>query len=210
MRFRFCGDLDAPDWLLAEISTLSKIPAQKLKVLIREVVKYILTDEIDYSELSKITAEELPGGYSDTKGAVSALHFAISNSAKYDVEENTLLVEIQQLGLPKDNADALGEVFSDYKDEIRARFTDQAYKVNSFKGLEWRVDSLLGSTTTIDEPLSKEVHLKFSIDSQPHITKKDGQDDAAEDTAFSLSDEKFQILHKELRRAKAQMASINA
>ena len=25
MKFRFCGDLDAPDWLLAEISTISKL-----------------------------------------------------------------------------------------------------------------------------------------------------------------------------------------
>ena len=24
-RFRFCGDLDCPDWVLAEISTLAKI-----------------------------------------------------------------------------------------------------------------------------------------------------------------------------------------
>jgi hypothetical protein len=51
--------------------------------------------------LPQITAEELPGGYSDTKGVVSALLFALKNSAKYDVEENILHVEIQQLGLPK-------------------------------------------------------------------------------------------------------------
>lgn len=25
MKFRFCGDLDCPDWILAEIATISKI-----------------------------------------------------------------------------------------------------------------------------------------------------------------------------------------
>ncbi len=28
MRFRFCGDLDCPDWVLAEISTLSKLVSE--------------------------------------------------------------------------------------------------------------------------------------------------------------------------------------
>ena len=38
---------------------------------------------------------------------VAALHFVLSQSAKYDIDDTTLQLEIQQLGLPKENADAL-------------------------------------------------------------------------------------------------------
>ena len=30
-KFRFCGDLDCPDWVLAEISILSKLVSSKVK-----------------------------------------------------------------------------------------------------------------------------------------------------------------------------------
>ena len=53
-----------------------------------------------------MTGKEL-GGHSDTKGVVAALHFVLSQSAKYDIDDTTLQLEIQQLGLPKENADAL-------------------------------------------------------------------------------------------------------
>uniref|UniRef100_A0A667YQN8 COMM domain containing 4 n=1 Tax=Myripristis murdjan TaxID=586833 RepID=A0A667YQN8_9TELE len=39
MRFRFCGDLDCPDWVLAEISTLAKISSVKMKLLCGQVLK---------------------------------------------------------------------------------------------------------------------------------------------------------------------------
>ena len=31
-KFRFCGDLDCPDWILAEISILSKLVGSQLKL----------------------------------------------------------------------------------------------------------------------------------------------------------------------------------
>uniref|UniRef100_A0A8C9GP34 COMM domain-containing protein 4 n=1 Tax=Piliocolobus tephrosceles TaxID=591936 RepID=A0A8C9GP34_9PRIM len=41
-RFRFCGDLDCPDWVLAEISTLAKMSSVKLQLLCSQVVKSTL------------------------------------------------------------------------------------------------------------------------------------------------------------------------
>uniref|UniRef100_A0A8D2GIF5 COMM domain containing 4 n=1 Tax=Theropithecus gelada TaxID=9565 RepID=A0A8D2GIF5_THEGE len=38
-RFRFCGDLDCPDWVLAEISTLAKMSSVKLQLLCSQVLK---------------------------------------------------------------------------------------------------------------------------------------------------------------------------
>ena len=80
---------------------------------------------------SQTTHGALEGGHSDTKGAVSALHFALVNSAKYDVPDTTLLVEIQQLGLPKENADAVTEAFRGSKDSLQESFREKAYKVDS-------------------------------------------------------------------------------
>ena len=94
-------------------------------ILLEQVVQYILTGAIDYTEVSKVahvsnstskkfspsstlqiqpfvgfpqvTDESLEGGHSDTKGAVAALNFFLVNSSKYDVGDTTLLLEVRGL-----------------------------------------------------------------------------------------------------------------
>ncbi|XP_016066043.1 PREDICTED: COMM domain-containing protein 4 isoform X5 [Miniopterus natalensis] len=56
-RFRFCGDLDCPDWVLAEISTLAKISSVKLRLLCSQVLKELLGQGIDYEKVLKLTAD---------------------------------------------------------------------------------------------------------------------------------------------------------
>mmetsp|Transcript_1708 Transcript_1708/g.3660 ORF Transcript_1708/g.3660 Transcript_1708/m.3660 type:complete len:208 (+) Transcript_1708:83-706(+) len=205
MKFRFCGDLDAPDWLLAEIATLSKVNAVRMKVLVKQVVQYGLTGEIDYEKVSKMTGKEL-GGHSDTKGVVAALHFVLSQSAKYDIDDTTLQLEIQQLGLPKENADALARTFRESKDALRARFAEMAFRVNTLATVEWRVDQVMASSSA-EEEAGAQVHLKFAVDTAPHRTDG-GAAAELEETAVTMSAEKFQVFHHELRQARAQMAAL--
>ena len=43
MKFKLCGGLDCPDWILAEIASLSSISAIKVKQLATEVTPLKLT-----------------------------------------------------------------------------------------------------------------------------------------------------------------------
>nr|XP_019606535.1 PREDICTED: COMM domain-containing protein 4 isoform X2 [Rhinolophus sinicus] len=100
MRFRFCGDLDCPDWVLAEISTLAKISSVKLRLLCSQVLKELLGQGIDYEKILKLTADaRFESG--DVKATVAVLNFILSSAAKHSVDGESLSSELQQLGLPK-------------------------------------------------------------------------------------------------------------
>jgi len=165
MRFRFCGDLDCPDWVLAEIATLSKISSVRLKVVAKQVVQHILSGSMDYSKVLKLAGESLTG-ISDVKGAIAGLKFILSAGAKYDVDDNTLLQEIQQLGLPKENAEAVVKTFHDHKEQLRTAFLQQSFQLDRFESLDWRVDHVLQTSQQAENKIIEPetvVQLKLSL-----------------------------------------------
>eukprot|EP00074_Homo_sapiens_P109321 XP_024305882.1 uncharacterized protein LOC112268145 [Homo sapiens] len=102
-RFRFCGDLDCPDRVLAEISTLAKMSSVKLQLLCSQVLKELLGQGIDYKKILKLTADaKFESG--DVKATVAVLSFILSGAAKHSVDGKSLASELQQLGLPKEHA----------------------------------------------------------------------------------------------------------
>jgi predicted ATP-grasp superfamily ATP-dependent carboligase len=100
MKFRFCGDLDCPDWVLAEISILARITSVKMKLLCNQIIQDLLQGSMDYAKVFKLTADA-KYEISDVKAAIAALTFIFSSAAKYNVDSESLSSELQQLGLPK-------------------------------------------------------------------------------------------------------------
>ena len=54
MKFRICGGLDAPDWILAEIVQLAKLSNVRFKLLSMQVIKHIHAEEIDYDKVDEV------------------------------------------------------------------------------------------------------------------------------------------------------------
>ena len=88
MRFRFCGDLEAPTWLLHEVPTLSEISSVRLKLLAKQVLQQLLHGSLDYAKALRFTTPK--GAAPDAavaRGAVAAVHFVVASAVKYDVDD---------------------------------------------------------------------------------------------------------------------------
>ncbi|XP_071493829.1 COMM domain-containing protein 4-like [Diadema antillarum] len=198
-RFRFCGDLDCPDWVLAEISILSKITSIKMKQLCGQVIKDLLGEQIDYEKVYKLTADAKyePG---DVKASIAALTFILTSAAKYNVDGESLSNELQQLGLPKEHSTALSRSYGDKRDKMQEQLRSQSLRLSKFDSVDWRVDYILGSSEiqAINEP-SLQLRLKL----------RNPDTDTMDVTSFSVSSDKFRILINELRQTLTLMEGLS-
>lgn len=148
----------------------------------------------------------------------------LHNAAKFDVDDKSFTQEIQQLGLPKENVDAVIKQYRDHKDALRVQLAKESYKVSNLLDVSWRVDQLLGSSEveeTFVEPLA---HIKLQVDTQPQrgaitaeqkynygnntdeIILSDGK--RIKDVAFEITADKLDILIHELSAAHLALESL--
>uniref|UniRef100_A0A670JZ91 COMM domain containing 4 n=1 Tax=Podarcis muralis TaxID=64176 RepID=A0A670JZ91_PODMU len=198
-RFRFCGDLDCPDWVLAEISTLAKISSVKLKLICAQVLKDLLGDGIDYEKVLKLTSDaKLESG--DVKATIAVLGFILSSAAKHNVDGESLSSELQQLGLPKEHATGLCRSYEEKQSPLQDSLRGCSLRLNRLDSVSWRVDYTLSSSEIqqVNEPV---VHLKLNV--------KDVDRGVQEPVAMMLSAEKFRVLLAELKQAEAVMKTLD-
>ena len=209
----------------------------RLKILVRQIISFMVDGTIDYDKVLKLAGNTM-SDVSDLKGAIAAILFMVKNAAKFDVDEYTFLQEIQQLGLPKENAEAISKQYRDAKDAIQTTLHNTSYRVlscricdfrgeeealtgcfwgsmqlNRVLGAEWRVDRVIGSSD-VDAELGTSVHVKFTVDSRPQDGALDASATTAADgkrvqeLAVEMSGEKLQVLLHELQNARRVMESL--
>ncbi|CDQ91020.1 unnamed protein product [Oncorhynchus mykiss] len=197
-RFRFCGDLDCPDWVLAEISTLAKISSVKMKLLCVQVLMDLLGEGIDYDKVSKLTVDaKFENG--DIKASVAVLTFILSSAAKHDVDSESLSSELQQLGLPKEHTTGLCKSYEDKHILLQEKLRESSLRLGRLDVVSWRVDYTLSSSELqeVNEPT-----VKLCLQTQGAETGH------TETTIVSVSADKFRVLLTELKQAQAMMNAL--
>ncbi|CAK9800305.1 COMM domain-containing protein 4 [Anthophora quadrimaculata] len=188
MKFRFLGDGDCPDWLLAEINTLSRMTSIKIKILGLTVAKYLTEEDLDEEKVKKIT-QDAKVELNDAKAMVAALELIFTSSARYAVSAADLSSELQQLGLPREHSAALAKLHTEFSPQITATLSSQSLRVS-------RLSSIQVLPCDNSSPVST-VSLK--------LTKLDGND---ETSVVNISKRDVHVLLTELRRAKSLMENL--
>ena len=136
MKFKFCGNVDCPDWLITEITYITKITPVKLRILGNLICKYIMK-EGDTQKINKIL-EEMNLSSEEITIVISSLCFIIKSSAKFNVDDLMLSQELQQLGLPQDNADAISKVYKKNKEILRKYLKEDIFSFNKTNDIHFK------------------------------------------------------------------------
>ncbi|KAF5285237.1 hypothetical protein FQR65_LT13301 [Abscondita terminalis] len=133
MRFRFCGNGDCPDWILAEINTLSRLSSVKLKVLGQIVAQGLIESSIDMVRAEKIFSDSKLDVDIDLKACVASISYIITSATRYNCDNSALYGELQQLGLPREHSLSLKKVVQEYGTSLAETLKTSTLTVNKLE-----------------------------------------------------------------------------
>ena len=195
MRFRFCGGLDAPDWLLTEIAIVAKLSTKQITFFAEQVIKQLLGKDLAYDKLDKL-AQVVKFTRSDVKAALAVVNYVLDHATRYNVERKILGTEMQQLGLHEDLTNAVLDVYFKKKDTILALYKQKEFKLETIEKIDWRVDCVLGSSN-------------IQGMAEPNIMLKIKGSNSNDDVSFDMSSNMFRVLHAELKNAHTMMLQMS-
>ncbi|EFA11486.2 COMM domain-containing protein 4 [Tribolium castaneum] len=141
MKFRFCGEADCPDWLLAEIYTLSRLSSIKLKLLAQIVVQGIIKPPVDINKAEQLFSDSKLDVDIDLKACVACLSFIITSAVRFNCNSSALHSELQQLGLPREHSTSVKRVVDEHSEELTSHFKKQSLRVNQLDNITAEVDN---------------------------------------------------------------------
>lgn len=157
MKFRFCGGRDCPDWLGAEVSTLSRISALRIRVLAKKIVHHLATsapfafpstastsgsghsssaafkDVITASGklFSSSSDNDTSSELANVHAIVAVVHEVVAMAARYNVDAQHLALELQQLGLPREHSDAIAKPYGEGRKVVREALKGSQLKLDA-------------------------------------------------------------------------------
>lgn len=138
----------------------------------------------------------------------------MTSAARYDVDKVSLIQEIQQLGLPQENSNVIGEEYSKGKIALLKALAAQSYRLNRV------LETEIASTGNPVKATDIAMNLRLLLDNNPRysancVASSDNTSELVEGKkcketlSFDISAEKLDLLIHELSKAKEIMKDLN-
>lgn len=69
------------------------------------------------------------------KAAMACIRFLLINACRFQTNEATFATELQQLGLPAENSQAIARVFNEQNDTIQQHLNENNFTINELVGI---------------------------------------------------------------------------
>ena len=200
MKFKFCGDLDCPDWLLAEISNLSKISSVKLKLICNQAVKLLTNDDtFDSEKVEKHLSDSKLNSEDDIKGILAAILFLLKGAIANQVQNEEFVSEMQQLGLPKEHSVVLGKAQQSSVDPILKSLRENSLRMNKVVKCDAKPNFYLVETSESNEWGNKAIQCDSVL---VEISTSNCTNSKDEKVSFNVEKERLNLLIYELKLAQ--------
>jgi hypothetical protein len=164
MKFKFCGNIDCPEWLISEITYLTKISSIKLRIICNNLVSSFISVGKTLKDILK-SIEDMNFSEEEAIIIISSLEFIIKNSTKFDVEDIILNQELQQLGLPQENADSITKVFKNQKENLKKKLSQETFTLNRLANIDYKISYVLANNySNYDHKIIKSEEFNFEMD----------------------------------------------
>jgi hypothetical protein len=199
MRFQFTGGADVPDWLLSQIFVVSRISAVKIKLLAKLVMQQSRGEEVEQQKIVKLIGDGKLEEY-EMKGVVAALHFILGCSARYDVTEEALALELQQLGLPKEHTEALVASLRDGRATLQSHFAETSLRLPRLEALRYRVHE--------DDGTARAHTTELYLSLRDQVLPGASAPAPARNLSFRVDADTLTLLHAELQSAREAVEAV--
>ncbi|KAH9113762.1 hypothetical protein LEN26_009748 [Aphanomyces euteiches] len=187
MKFRFCGDVEPPTWLLAEIPCIAQSVSQHGVDLtvVTEAVILAITKAASYNEVLDHLVVAV--GDVDAQAILVSMKWILVHAAKYDIREADLLTEVQQLGLPSEMARTIASIYQTHQQELRRHLRRADTLANAATPCKWQVSYNLASRSS---PTLGAPSVELTLGNGPPM---------------EIDARTFRVLYHELQAARALM-----
>ncbi|DAZ96505.1 TPA: hypothetical protein N0F65_008056 [Lagenidium giganteum] len=137
MKFRFCGGLEPPDWVQAEVALVGHLLPDEISRLCDAIARNLRSPKERVAAIS--LQSDLSSHARGIEAVTAWLQFVLTHAAKYYVTDMELLPELEQLGLGRAPAEAIRSSFLEHRHDLRRQLRAEKFTFPHVSKLSWRL-----------------------------------------------------------------------